>query len=227
MQELILVIILIALSAIFVLLIYLTDRVRRIEQAGSGSGSVDKVKRDPDADPHFWGLTPRQLWDGMSGKEVPGWTAMEFDEIRHRYEYVLNKHVDELFQQGRKGTAPPKGDATSRIRTLRGFVVSWMPSDLAKSLHQLGSLAAGGEDPADLASKLDETCRQLFGRVQIKPEEPCSKRLLASLIASSGPAGNTTGNTDEIDAVGPAQSGSVTENTEGAAKAEPGDKPDR
>lgn len=193
MQELILLIILLALAAIFVLLIYLTDRVRKIEQVSQNLNT--ESKRDPDADPHFWGLTPQQLWDGMSGKEVPGWTALEFDEIRHRYEYVLNKHIDEVFQQGSKGTALAKA-TTARIRTLRGFVTSWMPPDLAKTLHQLGVQAGKGEELDALATRLDETCRQLFERVRIKPEEACSKRLLANRAKPSGEASETTSTSD-------------------------------
>ena len=126
-------------------------------------------------DTHFGNLTGQQLWDGMNGKPVEGWTADTFHALRPRYEVVLGKHIEQLFQAGKAGKPLSAGPAT--IETLRGSVASFIPGNHAQTLHSLGS-RSNAEAAAELADPLDDVTEILYGRTGLDLRRPYSEKLL-------------------------------------------------
>jgi hypothetical protein len=185
MQNLILLVILVALSFIFVLLIYLIDRLRNIEKTASRSWTPststsrwDSTAPSPDLDPQFASLSGTQIWEGMTGKSVPGWSPEDFHFLRSRYEFILTRHIEQIFESARANpqSQPPR-DPTAMIRTLRGKVLSWIPPGPAQKIFELG-VRSTIEDSQELRSSLDQTCDRLFEQVQLTPAERFSVLLL-------------------------------------------------
>lgn len=192
MQDLILVIILLILGVIFAVLVYLVDRVRAIEKQGTSFGAGAGGTSDPNLDPHFAALSPGELWEGMTGKPIPGWTPAEFDLLRPRFGYILGKHIQEWFIQGRRNpTGSPPKNTTLAVRTLRGVVHSSIPESVARQLFELGVKSVQDSSP-ELRSTLDKVCGKLYRMVNLPPTERCADQLLGPPSATPPPSANTT-----------------------------------
>ena len=177
METTLLLIILIALALILILLVYVVDRLMALEKLTLNLPSFGGAAQVPagNGDTHFGNLTGQQLWDGMNGKPVEGWTADTFHALRPRYEVVLGKHIEQLFQAGKAGKPLSAGPAT--IETLRGSVASFIPGNHAQTLHSLGS-RSNAEAAAELADPLDDVTEILYGRTGLDLRRPYSEKLL-------------------------------------------------
>lgn len=191
MDTLLLIGILCGLAAITVLVIYLIDRVNRIEQITLTHSSSPAGAPAQDKPPALFGdLSGRKLWDVVSGKPVEGWDKMAVDQVRNRYQVVLRKHLEELFADGmRDGQAGAASVPKSArvINTLRGSVESWIPQQHAQAVYQVGfdrARAAPDALPA-LRKKLDDVVETLHMRAEIKLARPLSQ----DLIPGGGPEG--------------------------------------
>lgn len=174
METTLLLIILIALALILVLLVYVVDRLMALEKMTLNLPSFGIEREAPagNGDTHFGTLTGQQLWDGMNGKPVEGWTADTFHALRPRYEVVLGKHIEQLFQAGKSGKPLPPSPAT--IETLRGSVASFIPANHAQTLHGLGA-RSNSEGAAELADALDDVTEILYGRTGLDLRRPYSE----------------------------------------------------
>ena len=177
METTLLLIILIALALILILLVYVVDRLMALEKLTLNLPSFggEAQVQAGNGDTHFGNLTGQQLWDGMNGKPVEGWTADTFHALRPRYEVVLGKHIEQLFQAGKAGKPLSAGPAT--IETLRGSVASFIPGNHAQTLHSLGS-RSNAEAAAELADPLDDVTEILYGRTGLDLRRPYSEKLL-------------------------------------------------
>jgi hypothetical protein len=177
METTLLLIILIALALILVLLVYVVDRLMALEKMTLNLPSFGSEREAPagNGDTHFGALTGQQLWDGMNGKPIEGWTADTFHALRPRYEVVLGKHIEQLFQAGKSGKPLPPSPAT--IETLRGSVASFIPANHAQTLHGLGA-RSNSEGAAALADALDDVTEILYGRTGLDLRRPYSEKLL-------------------------------------------------
>jgi hypothetical protein len=177
METTLLLIILIALALILVLLVYVVDRLMALEKMTLNLPSFGSEREAPagNGDTHFGALTGQQLWDGMNGKPIEGWTADTFHALRPRYEVVLGKHIEQLFHAGKSGKPLPPSPAT--IETLRGSVASFIPANHAQTLHGLGA-RSNSEAAAELADALDDVTEILYGRTGLDLRRPYSEKLL-------------------------------------------------
>lgn len=190
METTLLLIILAALALILVLLVYVVDRLMALEKLTLTLPSFGSAAEaaPSNGDPHFGTLTGQQLWDGMTGKPIEGWTADTFHALRPRYEVVLGKHIEQLFQAGKAGKPLPPSPVT--IETLRGAVASFIPGNHAQTLHSLGQRS--NSEPAEaLADPLDDVTEILYGRTGLDLRRPYSEKLLGY-----------TGETPEADSAG-------------------------
>jgi hypothetical protein len=178
METTLLLIILIALALVLVLLVYVVDRLMALEKLTlniPGFGPDESKGPAGNGDMHFGALTGQQLWEGMNGKPVEGWTADTFHALRPRYEVVLGKHIEQIFNAGKNGNALPPNPAT--IETLRGSVASFIPGNHAQTLYNLGARSA--QEPAEaLANALDDVTEILYGRTGLDLRRPYSEKLL-------------------------------------------------
>jgi len=192
METTLLLIILIALALILVLLVYVVDRLMALEKMTLNLPSFGMEREAPagNGDTHFGSLTGQQLWDGMNGKPIEGWTADTFHALRPRYEVVLGKHIEQLFQAGKSGKPLPPSPAT--IETLRGSVASFIPANHAQTLHGLGA-RSNSEAAAELADALDDLTEILYGRTGLDLRRPYSEKLLGYTGEEASPREEAAG----------------------------------
>lgn len=173
-------------GAAVVLIIYLIDRVNRLEKMASISSSSEKDKRPSNADNTFLGLSGKGLWDAMCGKPPEGFNSNDLVALKPRYEHVLKKHVVEVFNQGRNhsqsGDISKKPSPTFEVKTLRGSIESWMPPQHVSTIYNVGyeSVNANEEDLMRLATSLDESTGLIYSRADITMAQPFSSLLLAA-----------------------------------------------
>ena len=107
----------IGLLVVIILIVYLVDRVNSIERetrrvAQSVSTPVAPVKQGP-----FGDLEGKRLWDALSGRAPDGMDEPTLQDMRERYELVLHKHIQSVFDEGvRDGRARKTADQRMRRR---------------------------------------------------------------------------------------------------------------
>ena len=175
----------IGLLVVIILIVYLVDRVNSIERetrrvAQSVSTPVAPVKQGP-----FGDLEGKRLWDALSGRAPDGMDEPTLQDMRERYELVLHKHIQSVFEEGVKdGQRGLSGEPRNprSIKTAKGAVEAWMPGSQINSLYKCGmdSVQQGPDALDSVRLALDETGQFLFAKVQIPLKEPLSASLLPS-----------------------------------------------
>ena len=100
MEPFLLALIGIGLLFVLVFIIYLVDRVNSIEkETRRVAQSLNDAKEPPPLGP-FAGLSSKKLWDAMTGRVPEGLDPSLLVEVRERYESVLFKHIEAIFQEG-------------------------------------------------------------------------------------------------------------------------------
>lgn len=181
----------IGLLVVIVLMVYLVDRVNSLEKETRRAAQAPSVvPTDPWA-----GLTGKALWDAMTGRPPPGLSATVLQELRPRYELVLHKHIQSLFEEGvRDGPRGLSGEPKNprSIQTSSGPVDSWMPSPQVNTIYQCGldSTQVAPDGLALVRQALDEAGQLLFAKAQLSLSEPLSASLMPQAgggIASAAP----------------------------------------
>lgn len=176
----------IGLLLLLVLVIYLVDRVNSlekdtktaIENLSASTQSPLKVAVGP-----FAGMSAKKLWDAMTGRPPEDVPAESLNDVRTRYEAVLIKHIESIFEEGKRDgsmgvSSPPKN--TRQVTTLRGNVESWLPMPQVNAIYQCGVDVhqKPPEQQAEVRMALDDACNQLFGKTQIEPKASMSQTLM-------------------------------------------------
>jgi len=186
MDLLFLALIAIGLLVLLVVVIYLMDRMNSLEKdtkiAIDNLSSSTQAPANVPAGP-FAGMSAKKLWDAMSGKPPEDVPADSLNDVRSRYELVLNKHIESIFDEGKRDgsmgvSSPPKN--TRQINTLRGKVESWLPMPQVNAIYQCGvdTHQKSPEQHAEVRMALDDACNQLFTKTQIEPRVPMSTTLM-------------------------------------------------
>lgn len=172
----------IVVLGIIVVLIYLLDKVNRLEGASPLSALSEAVglSAPPAVDNGLNGLSGKALWDAVCGKGAGA--SLDADglaSLRKRYQPILHKHILAVVENGAKDAQ--SGNTTTpgsnlEVTTLRAKVDSWLPAQHVKSIYNAGYEAASNpEDLPRLAQSLDETCATLYARAEIDlPPTPYS-----------------------------------------------------
>lgn len=180
------------------MVVYLVDRVNSLEKETkrvaslAGHASAPVQPQDP-----WCGLSGKALWDAISGRPPVNVPDAALQELRARYEVVLQKHIQSLFDEGvRDGqlgvTSEPKNPRT--IQTAAGPVESWMPAPQANTLYKCGldSVQSPPEALQAVRQALDEAGQQLFSKTQYEQTEPLSHSLMPQ-ASGQAVAGATPG----------------------------------
>ena len=195
MDAIFLAILAIVVLGIIVVLIYLLDKVNRLEGASTLNAISAVVTGAPTAvaDNGLNGLSGTALWDAVCGKGAGA--SLDADglaSLRKRYQPILHKHIMSVVENGAKdaqaGTSTnPTPDL--EIATLRAKVESWLPPQHVKSIYTAGYEAASNpEDIPRIAQSFDETCATLYARAEIElPPTPYS-----GLVFGAGPTSAET-----------------------------------
>ena len=182
----------IGLLLILVLVIYLLDRVNAIEKEtrklAQNITPAVQAPKDP-----FEGLSGRRLWDAMTGKAPETLAADALAEIRERYDLVLHKHLEAIYQEGwRDGERGLSVEPvnTRTISTAAAQVESWLPGPQVKTLYQCG-LEASQRPPElwdSLRADMDEAARIIYEKTQIEARQSLSSWLMPAPAPQPVPA---------------------------------------
>jgi hypothetical protein len=183
MEPFVLAFIAIGLLVVLVFIIYLVDRVNAIEkETRQFARSLQEPKEAAPLGP-FAGLSSKKLWDAMTGRVPEGMDPSLVVEVRERYEMVLQKHIEAIFNEGVKDgqrgmSGEPKN--TKLITTLRGPVESWLPSAQVNTIYKCGLDSV--QLPADqwdaLRPVLDEAGENLYAKALLSLPKPLSVALM-------------------------------------------------
>lgn len=164
------------LVGVLLVVFFLLDRVNDLHKATNLSkGALKK-------DQTFGGLTGKNLWDAMIGIPSPGWSQKKLAELRPRYELVLQKHLELLFEDGKfdgaEGfSAPVRSDRM--VTTLRGEVESWIPHEFASGIYNAGFQLVATPDVEDdiVREQVDMLGEAIYVAAGLPPQ-PLSKLLM-------------------------------------------------
>lgn len=176
LNTILLLLVLIGLVGALLVMFFTLEKVNDI-QTGK---SAQKPRFNP-ADT-FGGLSGRELWDAMLGVPMRGINPKEIISLKPRYEVVLQKHLEILFEEGqrdaREGFLMPVR-CERVIPTLRGDIESWIPHKFALGIYKVGYglIAEPDEDLDQLREQLDEMGDEIFSATGLPPH-PLSKLLL-------------------------------------------------
>ncbi len=190
MEPFVLAFIAIGLLVVLVFIIYLVDRVNAIEkETRQFAHSLQEPKEAQPQGP-FAGLSSKKLWDTMTGRVPEGMDPSLVVEVRERYEMVLQKHIEAIFQEGVKDgqrgmSGEPKN--TKLITTLRGPVESWLPSAQVNTLYKCGldSVQLTADQWAGVRSALDEAGQTLYAKALLTPPQPLSSILMPQAMVEA------------------------------------------
>lgn len=174
----------IGLLLILILIIYLIDRVNSIEKDTRQVMSTIAESSARTTSTPFMGLSGKKLWDTMTGRD-DGLDADSLAQLRSRYQLVLSKHMEGLYQDGYKdgfrgvSVEPPN---TRQVSTSKGAVESWIPSAQANALYQCGLSASQTPEAqwAPIRASMDEAGLYLLTKTQLDATSPLSEWLMPS-----------------------------------------------
>ena len=182
MSTMLLVAILCFLIGMVVMIVYLIDRVNSMERKHALAVSTAFAGVDSAA-PAFGNIDGAHLWEVLSGMAPLDSTAVTIDEIRLRYEPVLRRHIEELFEDGvldgRHGVRfQPKAERV--IKCSAGMLNSWIPPADARAVYDIGLERARitSMDLSALYPKLEAVCDRLYAAVGINPDRTVPGLLL-------------------------------------------------
>ena len=183
MEPFVLAFIAIGLLVILVFIIYLVDRVNAIEKETRQFSRSLRGPQEARALGPFAGFSSKKLWDAMTGRIPDGIDPSVVAEVRERYEPVLQKHIEAIFQEGVKDgqrgmSGEPKN--TKLIASLHGPVESWLPSAQVNTIYKCGldSLELPANQWDDLRSALDEAAQTLYAMALLTWRQPPSFTLM-------------------------------------------------
>lgn len=182
MSTMLLVAILCFLIGMVIMIVYLIDRVNSMERKHALAVSTAFAGVDSAA-PAFGNIDGAHLWEVLSGMAPLEATAVTIDEIRLRYEPVLRRHIEELFEDGvldgRHGVRfQPKPERA--IKCAAGMLNSWIPPADARVIYDIGLERARiiSMDLSALYPKLEAVCDRLYAAVGINPDRTVPGLLL-------------------------------------------------
>lgn len=149
----------------------------------------------------FGGLTGKNLWDAMIGVPMPGWDQKRLAAIRPRYDLVLQKHLELLFEEGkldgREGFASPIR-CEQMVPTLRGEIESWIPHEFASGVYRAGyALATAPEqDREPIRQQVDMVGEALYAATGLPPN-PLSSILMPLLERPKRPSEDDEANEEQ------------------------------
>jgi len=180
MEALINAMVALALLVLLVLIIYLLDRINTLEKE---TRRVAQSLAKPGPPDPWSGLSGRRLWDAMTGKPPEGLDPVALAEVRERYDLVMHRHIEALYQEGWRDGArgmagtPPN---TRVIATARGSVESWLPAAQVNTFYRCGLEASQtqpqGWDP--IRQAMDEAGQILYEKTQLQTRSALSGWLM-------------------------------------------------
>ncbi len=187
MNTILLLLIFTGLVGLLLVVFFMLDRLNELHK----HADLQKTPHKPDDT--FGGLSGKELWDAMIGIPLPGWDAKKLEPLKPRYEALLQKHLELLFEDGkldaREGFAMPvRCDRV--VPTLRGEIESWLPHEYASGIYRAGQdlINLPPEEHEAVLSRIDDIGEALYSATNLPPRHLLSKVLVpASRPTEEGP----------------------------------------
>jgi len=177
MNTILLLLIFTGLVGLLLVVFFMLDRLNELHK----HADLQKTPHVPDDT--FGGLTGKTLWDAMIGIPLSGWDAKKLEPLKPRYEAVLQKHLELLFEDGkldaREGFAMPvRCDRV--VPTLRGEIESWMPHEYASGIYRAAQdlINLPPEEHEAVLSRIDDIGEALYSATNLPPRHLLSKVLV-------------------------------------------------
>lgn len=177
MNTILLLLIFTGLVGLLLVVFFMLDRPNELHK----HADLQKTPHVPDDT--FGGLTGKTLWDAMIGIPLSGWDAKKLEPLKPRYEAVLQKHLELLFEDGkldaREGFAMPvRCDRV--VPTLRGEIESWMPHEYASGIYRAAQdlINLPPEEHEAVLSRIDDIGEALYSATNLPPRHLLSKVLV-------------------------------------------------
>lgn len=180
MNNVLLLLVFAGLVGLLLVVFYLLDRVNALHN----QSETTRLKR-PFTDSTMATMNGRILWDVLSGEAMQELDEEMIAQLRSRYEMVLQKHIELLFEDGtldgREGFSMPVSPER-KVPTLRGEFISWIPHEFAKGIYMAGHGRATQPETEHsiIAASLDEIGNELFEQVGMPPIQ-LSKLLMPNI----------------------------------------------
>jgi hypothetical protein len=179
MNTILLLLIFTGLVGLLLVVFYMLDRLNELHK----HADLQKIPHKPDDS--FGGLAGKELWDAMIGIPLSGWDAKKLEPLKPRYEALLQKHLELLFEDGkldaREGFAMPvRCDRV--VPTLRGEIGSWMPHEYASGIYRAAQdlINLPPQEHEAVLSRIDDIGDALYSATNLPPTHPLSKVLVPS-----------------------------------------------
>ncbi len=177
MNTILLLLIFTGLVGLLLVVFFMLDRLNELHK----HADLQKTPHVPDDT--FGGLTGKTLWDAMIGIPLSGWDAKKLEPLKPRYEAVLQKHLELLFEDGkldaREGFAMPvRCDRV--VPTLRGEIESWIPHEYASGIYRAAQdlINLPPEEHEAVLSRIDDIGEALYSATNLPPRHLLSKVLV-------------------------------------------------
>ena len=179
MNTILLLLIFTGLVGLLLVVFFMLDRLNELHK----HADLQKIPHKPDDS--FGGLAGKELWDAMIGIPLSGWDAKKLEPLKPRYEALLQKHLELLFEDGkldaREGfSMPVRCDRV--VPTLRGEIESWMPHEYASGIYRAAQdmITLPPEEHEAVLSRIDDIGDALYSATNLPPTHPLSKVLIPS-----------------------------------------------
>ena len=184
MEKLLLLLVVAGCAAVVIIMIYLISRVEKIEDIAINGpppkGSLAMVReKEP-----WLGLQGVDLWDLLSGDPPPGYAKDDAMPWQPKYEHILYKHIETLFNKGMEDKKAAKlkeqPESPMMISTLRETMNAFMPNQYASVLYESGYeiVTADSEQRLAIIDAIDRTSETLFNKINVEHSGSMSARLV-------------------------------------------------
>jgi hypothetical protein len=189
MNTILLLLIFTGLVGLLLVVFFMLDRLNELHK----HADLQKTPHKPDDT--FGGLKGKELWDAMIGIPLPGWDAKTLESFKPRYEALVQKHLELLFEDGkldaREGFAMPVR-CDRIVPTLRGEIESWLPHEYASGIYRAAQdlVSLPPEEHEAVISRIDDIGDALYSATNLPPTHPLSKVLIpaSQLVEEETPA---------------------------------------
>ena len=167
-EVLLMLMLLVLFLIVFALLYYLLKKTSELEKRTKERKAAPLAKKGGP----LLGLLGKEIWDALSDQSD---ASERITEVRKRYAYILQRHIEEIVEQGiydaKKGIREePEPEAS--IGGTKGEVLSWIPAKYVKRLYNVGQNLSSEEEREVASEALKDEVLEMLKVIGLDTEKP-------------------------------------------------------
>ncbi len=167
-EVLLMIMLLVLFFIVFALLFYLLKKTSELEKRTKQRKAAPLPKKGGP----LLGLLGKEIWDALSDQSD---ASERITEVRKRYAYILQRHIEEIVEQGiydaKKGIREePEPEAS--IGGTKGEVLSWIPAKYVKRLYNVGQNLSSEEEREVASEALKDEVLEMLKVIGLDTEKP-------------------------------------------------------